>query len=311
MRARAGLQVLALCVVVVATGCSGSTATHRSTATSATAASAGCRGSSAASSGRGNLVVGGRTRTYRLDTPDAARARGPRPLILLFHGSDGSAESMASYSGLPAYASRAGYVVATPDGTNATWQLDASGSDAAFVDKLVRHVFATACIDEKRVYASGFSAGAAFTILYSCRHQGEIAAIATVAVEFQLGCSAPMPIVAFHGTKDPAVPFDDGAVGLSLPGVHVRGTELNMEDWARLDTCRTSPTTTPLGSEVTHQVWPGCAAGTAVELYRIEGGGHTWPGADATKGEAGLTTEQVQADQVIVDFFDQHPAPRA
>ena len=41
-------------------------------------------------------------------------------------------------------------------------------------------------------------------------------------------------------------------------------------------------------------------------LYRIEGGGHTWPGAPTDDG-GGLTTRQIQADWLVLDFFAQHP----
>jgi poly(3-hydroxybutyrate) depolymerase len=63
-----------------------------------------------------------------------------------------------------------------------------------------------------------------------------------------------MPILAFHGgPKDPEVPYQNGAVGLSLPGVKVRGTQLNMGDWARLDTCRPRAVTSPIDAECTFQ----------------------------------------------------------
>ena len=161
-------------------------------------------------------------------------------------------------------------------------------------------------MDERRIYLAGFSAGAAFTLIYSCHHQSQVAAMATVAVEFQLGCTRPIPLIAFHGTSDPAVPFTNGAKGASLPDVAVRGTELNMGDWARLDRCRPTPADTAIGSQVTRQIWPGCADGTAVVLYRIEGGGHSWPGA-ATDDGGGLTTRQIQADSLILAFFARHP----
>ena len=101
-----------------------------------------------------------------------------------------------------------------------------------------------------------------------------MAAIATVAVEFQLGCTRPVSILAFHGTADPLVPYQNGAIGLSLPGVKVVGTERNMEDWARLDHCRPVARRTRLGTQVVRQQWAGCRAGSSVVLYTVLGGGH-------------------------------------
>jgi polyhydroxybutyrate depolymerase len=123
-----------------------------------------------------------------------------------------------------------------------------------------------------------------------------------VAVEFQLGCTRPLSILAFHGTKDPLVPYQNGAIGLSLPGIKVRGTELNMGDWARLDHCRTVPRRTRIGTQVVRQQWSGCAGHHSVGLYTIIGGGHSWPGADPTKA-IGLTTEQISATSLVLSFF--------
>ena len=44
---------------------------------------------------------------------------------------------------------------------------------------------------------------------------------------------------------------------------------------------------------------------TEVGLYRIDGGGHTWPGADPRKA-IGLTTQQVSATDQILAFFARH-----
>jgi len=306
-----GLVLLAVALLAPSCGSGGAgRAAPPTTTANANAAgarpSAGCAGTGRAPrSGPHVLTVAGRARTYELYLPAGRDPRRPAPLILLFHGFSGNGAAIAAYTRLAARAAPIDAIVVAPDGTNHTWQLDAHSADAAFVDALVDSLAASTCVDLQRVFATGFSAGAAFTILYSCARPDRIAAIATVAVDFQLGCHRPMPILAFHGTNDPAVPFVNGAVGASLPGVKVRGTELNMGDWAELDRCRSTPEDHTIGSQVTRQVWPGCTAGTDVVLYRVDGGGHSWPGAPPGGG-AGLTTEQVDASARIVAFFAAH-----
>jgi polyhydroxybutyrate depolymerase len=233
------------------------------------------------------------------------RPQKPTPLILLFYGFDSSPAQFSSLTGLPSRGSHQGYLVAVPhtqDGES-EWQFDARGTDASFVDDLVASLERTYCIDMSAVFAAGFSAGAAFAVIYSCAREQRIAAVATVAVDFQLGCTRPMSILAFHGTEDPLVPYDNGAIGLSLPGVKVRGTQLNMGDWARLDRCRVTPSRARIGSQVIRQSWSGCARKTSVILYTIVGGGHSWPGADP-KLAVGLTTQQVSATSQVLSFFD-------
>jgi polyhydroxybutyrate depolymerase len=207
-------------------------------------------------------------------------------------------------TGLPARGAHAGFLVAVPhtQGGESEWQIDGHGTDAAFVAGLITSLEHTYCVDRNAVFAAGFSAGAAFTIAYACAHPAQIAAIATVAVEFQLGCTRPLSILAFHGTQDPLIPYQNGAIGLSLPGVKVRGTQLNMGDWARLDQCQPNSRRQRIGSQVTRQQWTGCGEGTSVALYTIVGGGHSWPGSDP-KDALGLTTQQVSATREILSFF--------
>ena len=251
------------------------------------------------------VTTAGVAHRYLLSVPASYRPTRPTPLVLLFAGYGSDARSMAALTKMPALGAARGVIVATPDGPNRTWQLSGTGSDATFVDDIVATLARTSCIDLHRVYAAGFSQGAAFAIFYACARSARVAAIATVAVEFQLGCTQPMPILAFHGTVDPAVPYQDGAIGTSLPGVKVRGTLLNMGDWARLDRCDPTPTTRSVGTEVTFMTWPHCTDGTAVALYTIENGSHTWPGADRAASPL-YTTQQIDATTLMLRFFAEH-----
>ena len=252
------------------------------------------------------LHAGSIAGTYQLSTPRPHRATHPASLILLFYGFGSNPSQFSTLTGLPHRGSLKGYLVAAPNiqSGETEWQFSGTGSDAVFVNALVAHLEQTYCVNQNAVFATGFSAGAAFTIAYSCAHEGQVHAIATVAVEFQLGCKEPMSILAFHGTADPLVPYQNGAIGLSLPGVKVRGTQLNMADWAKLDRCRAAARVSRIGSQVTRSVWSGCQPGSAVTLYSVLGGGHTWPGADPKLG-VGLTTEQVSATTQMLAFFDR------
>jgi len=251
-----------------------------------------------------SLQAGAVSGSYQLSVPRTYRFRRPTALILLFYGFGSDPAQFAALTHLPARGSTAGFLVAVPHDQSgeSEWQLSGHGTDATFVDALVGSLEHRYCVDQGAVFAVGLSAGAAFTIAYSCAHEGQIAAIATVAVEFQLGCSRPMPILAFHGTSDPLVPYRNGATGLSLPGVKVRGTQLNMGDWARLDHCRARSRRSVVGSQVVRQQWTACADRTTVVLYTILGGGHSWPGADPAAA-IGLTTQEISATSLALVFF--------
>ena len=270
--------------------------------------SAGCRAHQAAPPPAGGLqtmTVNGSSYHYRLALPAHPGRGRALPMIVEFQGYGSTALGMATLTQLPDRGARRGFVVVTPEGPGHTWQLSGRGSDARYVEAVMARVQASVCVDLGRVYAAGFSQGAAFTILLSCAHPRQMAAIATVAVEFRLGCATPQPLLAFHGTSDPAVPYENGAMGLSLPGVKVRGTLLNMGDWAQLDRCRSVPTLRRLGSDVQRTVWPSCAGGAEVILYTVLGGGHTWPGALRSASPM-YTTETISATNLALSFFARH-----
>ena len=258
-----------------------------------------------ARTGRRTITSGGVERSYLLTRPTGAVPGVPSPVILSFHGFGSTAEEFSSLTQLPERGAAAGFTVVVPEGAGHTWQFTGDGTDAAFVDAVLDDVAATTCVDRHRVTASGFSAGAAFTIAYACAHPDRVSAIVTVAVDFQLGCKRPLPILAFHGTADPAVPYTDGAIGLSLPGAKVRGTENNLGDWAALDRCDRSATVETVGPEVVRHTWTGCADGTEVGLYAVQGGGHSWPGADPTRS-VGLTTQEISATDLALAFAARH-----
>jgi len=300
-------------VTAAATACAGGSAGGVATTVNRAEPSSGCRLSSPAGAVGGGpeqtrtLVAGTSTGSYELSVPRTYRSRHPTALILLFYGFASDPAQFSALTGMASRGSADGYLVAVPHTQpgEAEWQLNGHGTDADFVDAVVASLEATYCVDRRAVFAVGFSAGAAFTIVYSCARPDSFAAIATVAVEFQLGCTRPLSIEAFHGTGDPLVPYANGAVGLSLPGVKVRGTQLNMGDWARLDHCRSGPRRTRIGSQVVRQQWNGCAPGTQVVLYTVIGGGHSWPGADPAKA-VGLTTQQIDATSEVLTFFGHH-----
>jgi polyhydroxybutyrate depolymerase len=100
------------------------------------------------------------------------------------------------------------------------------------------------------------------------------------------------------------VPYTGGAVATS--GLPVQGAEAAMARWAAKDGCAATPTTTMLAADVTQLDWEGCAQGLAVTLERIEGGGHTWPGAAIDVARLGATTRSIDATNKFLDFFEAH-----
>ncbi len=258
------------------------------------------------------LGSGGATRSYRLGVPRDSTNRKPQPLVLNFHGSGSNALEQSAYSQLPDRGERRGYVVVTPDAIGGQWQLfptdGSGGTDLAFAQTLIAEVERHLCIDTTRVFADGISLGSAFATDLACTLPTRIAAVGLVAEEVVFPpCDRALPVIAFHGTADPVVPYEEGDLPAGQPNAGLPGTEHNMARWAELAHCSPTPQITRIGTEVDHWVWSGCAPGSAVQLYSIQGGGHTWPGSPVKVDRLGHTTDQVDATALVLDFFDAHP----
>jgi polyhydroxybutyrate depolymerase len=263
----------------------------------------------------GTITVDGTVRTYRLAVPASYRPGRPTPLILDFHGSGSDAEQQSAYSGLPAAGAAAGYLVVTPDALGGNWDLATPGTptaDQRLVAALESDLAARYCVDRSRIYAAGISLGSEFSTIVACDPADRIAAVGLVAAEYLLRpCAGPVPVIAFHGTADPIVPYASGATGRSVPGVPVVGALQNLEAWARLDRCRPRPAVGTPARGIVRRVWSGCAGGSAVELYTVLGGGHTWPGSPVVLSESlfGPTTAAISATRLMLGFFGAHPGP--
>jgi len=306
------VAVLVAIPAVLSLGCSGTDrtsarVTDRSTVSSVTTlpvttlpvtASAGCGGPASDPIGTDmarTIEVAGVTRTYRLSVPEDPTR--PAPLILALHGMGSSGEGIDSDSGLPARATAAGAVVVSPDavGTPTMWRPGSEGPDADLLDALIADVTAHRCIDTSRIGIVGFSVGAVFAALYGCAHRDRIAAIVTVEVDTPGPCTAPMPVMAVHGTADPVVPYSVPPGSTALGGGS--GTESNLTEWARISACAPAPEVTDLDGRVSRLTWSGCADGSDVVLFRITGGRHEWPPADGV----------FDATEEAVAFLLRHP----
>jgi len=79
--------------------------------------------------------------------------------------------------------------------------------------------------------------------------------------------------------------------------------------WATRNGCSAMPTETQIASDV-HLVHSTCPKHADVDFYRIESGGHTWPGSALSKsfaGSLGATTMSIDADAITWAFFQAQP----
>ena len=328
---RAVLAALAIVVLVGAgSGCSGSSdaadgaggsedaATTTSTTIPAPEGSDGCGaepdvepvGDDRPGDVEQSIESGGLERIYRLAIPADYDPDVPAPLILNLHGSGSNALQASVYGDVPREAAKRGMITVAPEAIGGKWELAGTGSDADFLDALVDDIEARYCIDPDRVHAIGMSLGAWKSASTACASGDRYASIALVTVEVFPGACEPMPVIAFHGTADPVVPYGRGGdeVG-DVDGLNGRlpPTLDNIESWADNGGCDPEPEITEIGDDVELRRFTGCDEGVGVELYTIAGGGHTWPGADVDIAAPEATTDTIDTTQLALDWFEAHP----
>jgi polyhydroxybutyrate depolymerase len=259
----------------------------------------------------GAINSGGLDRTYILHVPPAYDGVDPMPVVFNLHGFGSNAQQQANYSGFPAKADTAGFIVVSPNGTGnpQMWAFPFLGTvdEPAFLAELLDRLETELCIDAARVYAAGMSNGAAISTYIACALPDRIAAIAEVAATAGPRLCAtknPIPIITFRGTEDICVPYEGGTsqCGLNLP---VISADEAIRLWGEHNTCNEAPATTRFAADVLVTAYSECSRFTAALLYTIEGGGHTWPGA-VDVPRLGTTTHTINATDLIWEFFQGH-----
>ncbi len=265
----------------------------------------------------GTINVDGRVRTYLLHVPPNYDAGKPAPLVLVLHGATQSPENIEGMSGMSLMADQQGFIAVYPSGTGRlsnvpTWNSgnccgyarENNVNDVAFIAALIDTLERSYSIDRKRIFVTGISNGAMMSFRLGCELSGTIAAIAPVEGAQNLPChpSSPVSVLVFHGTADRLVPFDGGSTPFQI-GPRRDDTPVSdtVAFWVTRDACSRTPASEETPSLHT-SVYSGCADGTGVALYAIQGGHHIWPGVAHSGND-------VQATAIMWDFFAQHPKP--
>lgn len=262
---------------------------------------------------RGEIEIAGVRRTYWLArAPRRASTGAAAPLLIALHGSGMSGKGMAAFTGLARRGPTAGVTTVFPDGWKGLWHpirppdREPDLDDARFLAELSGHLEGLGAAQSWPVFLTGISNGAWFAE-HVARHGllpvTGLFLVAGNALEASRRL-APAPrqrttVVVIMGSGDRTTPYNGGQLtrrGLTglirkrravrhgeLPGEDVvTGAETVARDWASGNGVKADPVTEELPARqddppVTRMTWsaPGCHS---VELYRIEGGGHGWPG---------------------------------
>jgi polyhydroxybutyrate depolymerase len=144
-----------------------------------------------------------------------------------------------------------------------------------------------------------------------------IASVAPVAGPLALSAVAPLrpvPVLHFHGSLDQFTPLDGGVGRRSVTRVSHRAVIDGLLDWVHADGCPVEPLREPIpcpdaGMTIERLSWGPGRAASEVVWYRIEGGGHVWPGRTPDSFLLGPAVPSLDANAIIWEFFARHPLP--
>lgn len=239
----------------------------------------------------GNTTYTIGNREYILHVPNSYTGTTPVPLLVDYHPIGGSASQWASSKTYEAATESDQVIIIYPNGDASAggfmgnaWNVGPCCTDAddiAFSREFIKAVQEKACIDPKRIYATGFSMGGGMSNYAACKMADVYAAVAPAAFDLSKevvdnnACSPsrPISVLNFRGTNDNVVSYE-GAYSSLVPRKPITflGAVKNLEKWAELNGCSGSPEQDSPSSGC--QTYTRCNAGVQVGLCTKQGGGH-------------------------------------
>ena len=261
-------------------------------------------------------------RRYIVYTPPAYHSAPQQafPVVFNFHGGGMTMAEQMLYTQMNRAADRHGFIVVYPQGIKQDWNVGfgmdylAGTDDVGFTQAMLDKLKQDYRIDARRVYATGLSRGGFFALRLAAELPQQFAAVASV------GATMPEPVVAhhgkpekvgmllIHGTADQVVLYEGKAGGYL-------SADDTLRYWAKVNAIATTPPQPRLlpaatGDDLKVSLLEQANGQQSVALVTIDGGGHTWPGADAFNIglPIGKTSSSIDANQVMWEFFGRHGA---
>lgn len=252
------------------------------------------------------LMHAGVERQFLVHVP-ASYAGGKRvPLVLDIHGLGGTPEYQKSTSGWLEKSDEQGFLVAYPAGLDNSWNAGArccgpslanKVDDEGFLRALVAKVQSEACVNPKRIYATGLSNGGAMSHLLACHASDVFAAVAPVSMSNSATPCEPtrgISVTLFRATADTLVPYNGSATLLSA--------EADFTEWKMRNECK-GESSSP---NALCKTYTQCKDGSDVTLCTIA----TTEAGDSPWGGHLLYTQAVREGVKVPDFvwatFERH-----
>ncbi|TWU62606.1 Alpha/beta hydrolase family protein [Crateriforma conspicua] len=277
-------------------------------------------------------------RSYLVHLPESDDKSKRWPVVIMFHGGGGNGKLAMSDTGWAAKADKEGFIAVFPEGTSPdpsrpgrflgnpqTWNdgskrptvgaAERGEADIAFVSAIIDDLKKRYQVNHRQIYVTGFSNGASLSFRIARELSSAVAAFAPVAGHdwVRNRPDRPVPVIYVVGAADPLCPVAGGEVFIGRkPFGKKPGTREMLAKWVKLHKGLDKPRIVYDKNGAVGEAFSRPNEGETVVLYTIDGHGHHWPGGKTLLGEriAGKNTSQLQATDVIWDFFKTHSLPK-
>ena len=275
----------------------------------------------------------GYDRTFQLYMPAESVEDAGAPLLVVLHSGGGSAKGILrlTQGRFNKIADEEGGMVVYPEAVRRYWnegrRLPLSYAhrnnidDAGFLRAMIKSLIEEYAVDPNRIFVAGYANGGQMAIRMACEAPDLIAGVAVV------NASMPQDIVPacrklfgtslmlVNGTEDPILPYEGGMMTyMGIEQGQMLSTDETVAFWLQRNECPGHARRNMLldrdpkdETTVTSYLYPGCKNDARVKLFRIEGGGHVWPGGRSSQREdrVGRMSRDINACDEIWTFISQ------
>ncbi len=246
----------------------------------------------------GTLTFEGRDRQYWVALPENYDADTPAPVVILLHGSGGTAQEFLAFTGYRRLADKTGTILVAPQGVQNSWgyldpeQLhpeDLYTNDWDLLALLIDQLTTEYAVDAERVYLLGLSNGGMLAQRTMCEHGDKLAGVAVIigAMNNLLAehCMqmSPLPLLLVRATNDEIFPWagdatfkSDGRFLLNYSSQQMMDFYTGLFGCSRPDGV-TNRTASGSATRVVLDSFTRCRAGAAVLMYALFDFPHAYP----------------------------------
>ena len=225
-------------------------------------------------------------RNYLVYIPNSYDSEIDYPLMFLFHGFGGIASQFMNTADMRDLAESKNFIVVYPQGldlagTGSHWNCSNPSADnksdvddIGFIENLIDQLLIDyPVIDNKRIYAAGYSNGGFMSYYLAC-NSNKFAAIGSVAGtmldDSYQNCNAQFPtaMINIHGTDDFDVPYVGNSYYPSIPDV--------VDWWKNFNNTTNEDLLTNQDGTIEQYIYYNDAGDRFVEHIKVIGGGHYW-----------------------------------